>query len=191
MVTEPSLCTARKLSTWSRATGFGFEAVWARAWGVRLNDTTSAPVPIKNSRRVVSSIAMSGPLSHQGRGALHRGNDALVRPAAAQVVLERLADVAIGRALLAAREEGGGLHDHPVDAVAALGGLLLDESLLDGVGLLGRPQASSVTILPLIWATGATQERTGRPSTRTVQDPHCARPQPNFGPWSPRLSRRT
>src|SRR5260370_14986997 len=142
MVTEPSWCTARELARWSRAAGLVLAAgVWARTPGARLNDTTSAPVPIRNSRRVVSSIAMSGPLPHQSRRALDGGDDALMRSAAAEVVLERLADVALGGAGWPAREEGGGLHHHAVDAVAALSRLLLDEGLLDGMGLLRGPQA--------------------------------------------------
>src|SRR5258708_40132252 len=39
--------------------------------------------------------------------------------------------------------------------------------------------------------TGSWQERTGTPSTCTVQAPHCAIPQPNFVPVRPRTSRRT
>ena len=32
--------------------------------------------------------------------------------------------------------------------------------------------------------TGSTQERTGLPSSSTVQVPHSAIPQPNFGPFT-------
>src|SRR3989475_12602623 len=35
------------------------------------------------------------------------------------------------------------------------------------------------------------QERTDLPSISPVQAPHCARPQPNFGPFSSRSLRRT
>src|SRR5712671_5550892 len=38
--------------------------------------------------------------------------------------------------------------------------------------------------------TGVTHERTGLPSISTVQAPHCARPQPNLGPFSSRSFRR-
>src|SRR4030088_3109316 len=45
----------------------------------------------------------------------------------------------------------------------------------------GKP--SSVVIdLPARDPTGITQERVSTPSTRTEQEPHCARPQPNRGP---------
>src|SRR5262245_65293595 len=95
IVTVPSFATARNESTWSTATGLEAPAVWASAPGARPNDTTSAPELIRNSRRVVSRVAMSGPLSHQTGGALHRGDDALVRPAAAEVALERLTDLPV------------------------------------------------------------------------------------------------
>src|SRR6266478_7553198 len=39
--------------------------------------------------------------------------------------------------------------------------------------------------------TGNTQERTASPSICTVQAPHCAIPQPNFVPVSPKTSRST
>src|ERR1035437_10809563 len=38
-------------------------------------------------------------------------------------------------------EECGGLHDHAVDAIAALRGLLVDERLLHRMALLGRAEA--------------------------------------------------
>src|SRR3981189_777728 len=39
--------------------------------------------------------------------------------------------------------------------------------------------------------TGSRQERTGAPSTCTVQAPHCAMPHPNLVPVSPTISRST
>src|SRR6185369_7619706 len=145
IVTVPSRWMARKLSTWSRATGLA----WARtSRGARLKATTRAPVPSRNSRRVVSSVAISGLLSHQRRGALDGGDDALVRAAAAEVVLQRLPDLALRRAGLPRREERRGLHDHAVDAVAALRRLLLDERLLHQRGLLRRPQPLQRDHLP-------------------------------------------
>ena len=41
-----------------------------------------------------------------------------------------------------------------------------------------------VIFLPATAATGVTQERSGAPSTCTVQAPHCAMPQPNLVPVS-------
>src|SRR5207244_5198780 len=39
--------------------------------------------------------------------------------------------------------------------------------------------------------TAMLHERTALPSTITVQQPHCERPQPNFGPFNPSSSRNT
>src|SRR5258708_398217 len=47
-----------------------------------------------------------------------------------------------------------------------------------------------VMFLPATLATGTEQERRASPSTCTVQAPHCAMPQPNFVPVSPRISRK-
>src|SRR3989442_66173 len=48
-----------------------------------------------------------------------------------------------------------------------------------------------VTFLPTAAETCVTQERVGFPSRCTVQAPHCDRPQPNFVPVRPRVSRMT
>src|SRR5437868_1067069 len=45
--------------------------------------------------------------------------------------------------------------------------------------------------LPTTDPAGATHERTGWPSTRTVQAPQAATPQPNFVPVMPSTSRNT
>src|SRR6059036_2209399 len=39
--------------------------------------------------------------------------------------------------------------------------------------------------------TAMLHERTALPSTITVQQPHCERPHPNFGPFNPSSSRKT
>ena len=54
------------------------------------------------------------------------------------------------------------------------------------------PSPSSVTIsFALAADTGVTHERMALPPAMTVQAPHCASPQPNFGPSSRRSFRRT
>src|SRR2546430_5472640 len=54
------------------------------------------------------------------------------------------------------------------------------------------PSPSSVVIAPFAAAdTGSEQERTDLPSSSTVQAPHWASPQPNFGPFRSRSLRRT
>ena len=60
--------------------------------------------------------------------------------ATAQIAGKRLLDLRIAGALVRG-EKGDCLHDHAIDAVAALRGLLRDEGLLDGMQLLGRAQA--------------------------------------------------
>jgi hypothetical protein len=61
-----------------------------------------------------------------------------------------------------------------------------------GWGLSIEPSPSKVSIVrPSAFATGVTQERIAAPSMITVQAPHCARPQPNFGPFRPRSLRST
>src|SRR5439155_1328341 len=77
------------------------------------------------------------PSLHASGCALHGGDDAHVSSAAAKVVGKRLLDVGFAR-LLVAGKEGGRFHDHAVDAVAALHGLLVDEGLLHGMQLLDR-----------------------------------------------------
>src|SRR5712691_10903580 len=53
------------------------------------------------------------------------------------------------------------------------------------------PSPSSVVMAPFAAAdTGTEQERADLPSISTVQAPHWASPQPNFGPFSSRSLRR-
>src|SRR5215472_14260911 len=54
----------------------------------------------------------------------------------------------------------------------------------------GSP-SSVVTALPSTAETGVTQERVSTPFTSTEQEPHCANPQPNRGPWSSKSFERT
>ena len=68
-------------------------------------------------------------------GALDGTHDAQVRAAATQIACERLSDLILAGPLVRG-EQRGRLHDHAVDAVAALGGLLLDEGLLHRVRCL-------------------------------------------------------
>src|SRR3989442_6528179 len=75
---------------------------------------------------------MSGPLRHERCRPPDRADDPRMGPAATEVAGERLLDLAFGRIRLAVEERLGG-YDHAVDAVAALHGLLLDESFLERV----------------------------------------------------------
>src|SRR5687767_6758451 len=126
-----------KPSTWSSATVFAgaamaFSAASASGWEIE-NVTTSAPDDLRKSRRENFSIFMViSPSRHHFGRALHRLDDARVRAAAAQVGCERLPDLILTRVPVRC-EQRGGLHDHAVDAVAALHRLLLDEGLLQRV----------------------------------------------------------
>src|SRR5262249_39167353 len=62
-----------------------------------------------------------------------------MRPAATEIAAEGPLDLAIARVRGALEERLAG-HDHAVDAVAALGGLLFDEGSLERVRLLARAQ---------------------------------------------------
>src|SRR5262249_1512935 len=79
-------------------------------------------------------FSWSPPSRVRGR-ALDRAQDAGVGPAAAEIVRERSLDIGVAR-LLVAGEECRRLHDHAVDAIATLRGLLVDEGLLHRVRLL-------------------------------------------------------
>src|SRR5438552_2315198 len=65
-------------------------------------------------------------------GFLHRTHHAVVRAAAAQVLVERLADFVLTRRLVAFQQRGGGDGD-AAHAIAALCGLLGDQRLLHRV----------------------------------------------------------
>src|ERR1700686_3242318 len=147
----PRASTERKPSTWSSATVLSFLGKAFAAAGAftaasaslapSAKVTTRAPPPVRNGRRPRRvTVPGMGPSSDLAAGALDGAHDAQVRAAAAEVVGERLLDLVLGR-MLVLREQDGGLHDHAVDAVAALRGLLVDEGLLKGVRLFRRAQA--------------------------------------------------
>src|SRR5262249_50627727 len=62
-----------------------------------------------------------------------------VSSAAAEILGKRVPDIGLAR-LFVFREESRRLHDHAVDAVAALDGLFVDERLLHRVGLGRRAE---------------------------------------------------
>src|SRR6266702_5671320 len=82
-------------------------------------------------RPVLSRHFLRGP--HDG------AQDTDVGPAFAQVSCKRLPDLVFSRSLCCC-EECGGLHDHAIDAVAALSCLFVDECLLNRMRLLGRTE---------------------------------------------------
>ena len=73
-------------------------------------------------------------------GAHDGGDDPIVGSAAAEMTGQRLAHVGIGRLRLLIQQFLG-LHDHAVDAIAALRGLLVDEGLLQRMRLFDACRA--------------------------------------------------
>src|SRR5512143_4135174 len=98
--------------------------------------TMRAPEPSRASRREIWMF-MCASLS---RRALDGAHDAGMGAAAAKVVGERNLDGGFGR-LLVLREESRRLHNHSVDAVAALRGLLVDKGFLHPMRLFRRAKA--------------------------------------------------
>ena len=81
-------------------------------------------------------------------------------------------------------QQAGAGHDHARSAVAALHGARVEECLLERVQLAVFCSRPSMVVIGR-WATAANrvrQERTGWPSTRTVQAPQRPSPQPYLCP---------
>src|SRR3954470_14607537 len=100
--------------------------------------STMPPMPFAKSRRERDTFMSRPP--HLVGGAQDRPHDPVVRPAAAEVGGERLPDIGLIRFRIAI-EQRLGAHDHAVDAVAALSGLLGDEGTLQRMRLLERAEA--------------------------------------------------
>src|SRR6185437_12030612 len=77
----------------------------------------------------------------QMTGGAHRpAHDFEMRAAAAEIVAQRLADLSFRWSRCAQQQRLRG-HDHAVEAIAALRGLLADERVLHGIGMLARAEA--------------------------------------------------
>ena len=125
-------------------------------------------------------------------GAMDARADPLVGPAPADVARHGVVDVVVTSGWALAREQRRRRHDLPGLAVAALGNVQLDPGLLHRMIALARTRPSMVVIFfPATALTGVVQERTGWPSTCTVQAPHSAMPQPYLVPVSVSFSRIT
>src|SRR5678816_1165883 len=96
------------------------------------------PSPLAKSRRLRETFMSRPP--HLVGGAHDRAHDAVMRPAAAEVRGKRLAHVHLARFRVAV-EQRLGAHDHAVDAIAALHGLLGDEGALQGMRPVQRAEA--------------------------------------------------
>src|SRR5689334_8664728 len=98
-----------------------------------LKPTMSAPVPFRKSRRANSAVRGAFmALSSRFRGALDRAYDPHMRAAAAEIILQRVLDLMHAR-LGIFLQQGGGLHDHAIDAITALHRLFRDEGGLQFV----------------------------------------------------------
>src|SRR5262245_66034855 len=109
------------------------------------NPMTSTPLTFRNSRRsrhvvTLGVVMVRLPLRH--RRALDRGDDTLMRATAAEVSGQRTPSVALAGVAVFGQEGRRG-HDHAVEAVAALRGLLVDEGLLE-LRRLGRSEERRV-----------------------------------------------
>src|SRR6516225_8334629 len=128
---------ARKPSTRSAETVFVPATALAlvREAG-RLKATTSAPLACSNLRlSIMVFTAFSG-----ARCAQYRAHDAQVCAAAAKIIRQLGFDISFA-GLGIAQQESGGLHDHAVDAIAALHGLLFDKGFLERMRLCIRAKA--------------------------------------------------
>src|SRR5580698_4225601 len=97
--------------------------------------TMRAPVPLRNARRSAEIFSIS-PSSNRAGGALDRAQDADMRPTSAKIIGQFLGNLFVAR-LVVLVQEGRRLHDHAIDAVSALHGLLVDKRLLHSMGLFG------------------------------------------------------
>jgi len=74
-------------------------------------------------------------------GPLDRADDPQMGAAATEIVGQGVLDVVVDGRIGILSQKRRGLHDHPIDAITALHGLFVDESLLQRVRLLGRVEA--------------------------------------------------
>jgi len=108
-----------------------------------------------------------------------------MRPAAAQIAVQSLPHLLPGRGETLAQQAGRG-HHHAGGAIAALGGLLIDERLLDRM----KPAASRQPLHRDDRAVHGRHrqiedERAWSPMS-TKHAPHSPIPQPNLGSAKPR-----
>src|SRR5262245_45371785 len=123
---------ARKASTSAIDSGRCAAACSASASPPSEKLTINAPPPLSRSRRDGLKCFVMAASSRLTGGALDGAHDAGMGTAAADIVGERVADIRLGR-ILVAGEERDRLHDHAIDAIAALHGLLLDKGALHRV----------------------------------------------------------
>ena len=92
-----------------------------------------------------------------------------MRAAAAQIIAQRFQHLVLGRVWRALQQRLG-RDDHAVEAIAALRGLLVDEGLLHGIGVLARAEAFERHNV----AAGAALDRDHAGARRDAVDQHGA-----------------
>src|ERR1041385_1818877 len=102
--------------------------VWPSTRRPRTRPAEATEATLTKSRRLTFTISMS----HLLRRAMDRSSDALVRPAATEIAVHGLVDVAVARFLLLHQQPGRG-HDLAGLAVAALRHVLGDPRFLQRV----------------------------------------------------------
>src|SRR3954466_8474820 len=120
-------------------------AIWANAVVIPCPSSTLpvATVTVPSRSKCTRCVSRRAPAVSAGSfmGGFHdRAHDAIVRPAAAQVLVERLAHFLLAGPLVPC-EQGGCGNSNAAHAVAALRGLLVDERLLHGMELAVRAEA--------------------------------------------------
>jgi hypothetical protein len=121
----------------------------------------------------------------------HSFGDPEIGAAAAKIAAHALSDTFGIAARLAFLDEADRTHDLAWRAEAALKAIMLDEGRLNRVQLLAARYAFDREDRAPSWlSANAMQELTRRPSTRTVQAPHCPRSHPFFVPVKLSRSRK-
>src|SRR3984885_7958584 len=108
-------------------------------------------------------------LDRATRGTHYRANDLHMRAAAAEIVAQRFHRLLFGRVRVA-HQQRLGRHDHAVEAIAALRGLLGNKSFLHGVGV----DAGAETFKCHDVAAGAAFDRDHAGASRHAVDQHGA-----------------
>ena len=125
--------------------------------------TTSAPTALPNCRRVSFTARPGHVFPIVLRRAQHRADDPAVGAASAQVLRQRLAHLGCRRVRVVI-EQILRRHDHAVDAIAALGGLLVDEGLLQRMRLVDGAEPLDRGDLGLADGTDLGDARAHRPA---------------------------
>ena len=156
--------------------------------------TSRSPAPPRRprlARDAVDRRALHGVRILPGRGD-HRADDVVVARAPAEVALQPLTDLPLGRRRVLG-EQADRRHHHARRAEAALQAVLGAERGRDGVQLSNRSatRPSSVVIdPPSACAASSVHDLTDSPSSSTVHAPQDVVSQPMLVALRPRTSRR-